>query len=767
MPEFKYMKFNPPHPNLARQLQIVASILDTRPEPARAKKLDQMARAPQINLEELDALKEEIFKLPFEYPKSKYIYEPFPKHNLETLMQYFKDDFYKSNAVIIWKTPAHITPNRDFLNRYHIQVAACWLFDFQKYISCKDSKILNELYLSATPLKYGFEIVLQINPDLLKKFKNSERDKVARWIDGNQIPSMQDLFATINKDVLTEKYVYCCEILFIAAVLQKAEKMAASYCHIQDVFSELIKNPEYTISNRTPEAIDQYKKIGTQFMEVQKKLRSQAEQGNFDFKQILDDFNTFCNENGKDSFISEWTRPMAAAIANVYAGDFKTALEIYKEVLPNLFFTFNLEETAFYAGENKIHTLYQPALAVGAICRNRPFLKLIRSYCVIFGLYGKKFEAPKSSYNQTYPPVNKDSKNKNTDVEDWEGMAWADYFFMYFPENTVKNSKDLEKFKTGINSFLYMDEKKLPKMPKKPYNKKVIVSYKQFPQLAYFTTAGNVEAVRELIEAGVDVNEMTSSNDSAILLAIHKMNPTDTPYEPELGMELFQIIKKIHHNPTTLNTQTDKKKLTCLGLAVLSGKPDVVEDILNMGADVDTIHSSARETPLFTVTRLLSQNLLPLNYFETTWNPETVDSIRRKIDNFRGLSNDQIIKSWNSDRNLLNRSRLNYRQFLIKQQFDANVKAADLYQIAEILLKNKANPNMPLEILGIKGYTPLMLAAESDNIRLFKMMVEHNGDPNQTAYFSNALEGSCWELAVKRNSKHVLKYLEDNRDKFN
>jgi len=278
MADYKHMEFNPPHPNLAKQLQIISSVLDTRPAPDFAKKLDQMARDPKIDFDTLEMLKEEIFKLPFEYPKSSFIIAPFPKDNLETQMRFWKYGFYAKNAQVILCTPAHVAPNREFIIRYRIGLAACWIYDLKNHISCKDTVILDNLYQTSMPLKYGFEVVMQKNPDLLKSFKNSERDKVARWIKGSQIPSMKELFGTIDEKCLPNNYIYCCEILFLACLLQKAEKMAHPFS-MQEIFAQLKKNPDYRLQNTSLEAFNQYKIIGEQFVVAQKAIRKQAELG--------------------------------------------------------------------------------------------------------------------------------------------------------------------------------------------------------------------------------------------------------------------------------------------------------------------------------------------------------------------------------------------------------------------------------------------------------------------------------------------------------
>ena len=54
MADYKYMEFNPPHPSLARLLQIISTVLDTRPNADFAVKLDQMAREPKIDFEVLE-----------------------------------------------------------------------------------------------------------------------------------------------------------------------------------------------------------------------------------------------------------------------------------------------------------------------------------------------------------------------------------------------------------------------------------------------------------------------------------------------------------------------------------------------------------------------------------------------------------------------------------------------------------------------------------------------------------------------------------------
>ena len=91
-----------------------------------------------------------------------------------------------------------------------------------------------------------------------------------------------------------------------------------------------------------------------------------------------------------------------------------------------------------------------------------------------------------------------------------------------------------------------------------------------------------------------------------------------------------------------------------------------------------------------------------------------------------------------------------------------------MFSIAKVLLENDADPNQRHDVNGLIGYTPLMMAAEKNLIDLFELMIKHGGNPNQTARDTGPYSStiSCWDIAYYWKSNSILKYLEENRDRF-
>lgn len=758
--KIKYMEFDPPHPSIARQLQILSNILDTRPK--SAIKLDKMARESHIDIEELDLLKQEIIRLPFKYPKSSIIIESFAKDNLETRLQMLLDRYYEDDANVVYLCPANCFPDRNSLIKYRIELAAIDFLDISSCVFEKNKDLQKKIFLTETPFKLGMSIVLEKRTNLLNRFKNSERDKVARWIEGSQVPALHDLFKIINEDVLGEDFVYCSEILFVATVLQKAEQMALPYSRLQNVFEKKIANPDYQLSSTTEEAFECYKELGGHFVHLQKQIKRQAEKGDYDFNKILESYEQFSLKYDKNNMNYEWQKFTLLAITKIYEGEFDAAIDIFKELIPNLFYNFHQSQTSFIIDEKKTCGLIDVALSLGAVLKKKAFLKMLKQYCVLFGIYARPIKPIKSSYD-AIPNVNKESRTTSVDVVDWEMKSWADMFFQYFPKSLIKKADSLLNVETGVNQVIVIDPEKCPKEPQKPYKTPFQIGYKIFPQLAWFTLKGDAEAVKKLVENNVDVNELTSSRDSSLLLAIVKMNPNGTPYEPQLGLNLFEIISRYEHKIQVVNTPTDKRNLTCLGLSIRSGKLNVVRKIVEMGADVDALQSTLEETALFSLVK--HYNRIDIDGFwdlhEMT--PKNMDRLRREIDFFRGLPNDVIAKNY--DRFLCEGVRLGVvpPKGYLASQFERYIDRAELVEIARLLLEKKANPNYPHEYEWNKGYTPLMLAAQCDNLNLFKLMLEYGGKPDQQAIFFNGTKVSCWEIAFYYNSKSILTYLEKSK----
>lgn len=140
---------------------------------------------------------------------------------------------------------------------------------------------------------------------------------------------------------------------------------------------------------------------------------------------------------------------------------------------------------------------------------------------------------------------------------------------------------------------------------------------KKMPQLVYFSMRNDFDAVARLLEAGADVNKLSSSNESAVLMAVQAMQINLAPLN-SMDEGLFKLISEKTHRESILDSLSSKRKLSPLGCAVQTGRVDIVKKVLEMGATVDRRYDTTGETPLFTAIGMIAHHTRPtLN--ETHW----------------------------------------------------------------------------------------------------------------------------------------------------
>jgi ankyrin repeat protein len=83
-----------------------------------------------------------------------------------------------------------------------------------------------------------------------------------------------------------------------------------------------------------------------------------------------------------------------------------------------------------------------------------------------------------------------------------------------------------------------------------------------------------------------------------------------------------------------------------------------------------------------------------------------------------------------------------------------------LIKIAKILIDSGSDVNAVHKFL-INGYTPLMLAAELDEVEIFEYMLDHGGDPKKSYYKPDSQSYDCHTIAKEWGSKDVLSVLKD------
>ena len=336
--------------------------------------------------------------------------------------------------------------------------------------------------------------------------------------------------------------------------------------------------------------------------------------------------------------------------------------------------------------------------------------------------------------------------------------------------------KDYEKILTlkknvNIPISVYADSLKEPILSNPDYTH--ITDWKKWPQLVWFTALGNVDAVKKLLELNADVNKLTSSGESALFWALEHMTLDNNPEVRKIGKILFDLISCKDHDPKIVNVPLDKKKETCLGKAVLCGDVSVVKKLIKMGAKVSTenynecaIQSTDRETLLYRVVKHYKADASLEKFINNRTSPEVFDGFRRQTEFLRGKTNDQVATYINS---MMNSPIM---RPLMEADLKRTVKALDnesLYEIAKVLLENGADPNYGHNINRLIGNTPLMMAIENRALDMFKLLIEYGGDPTQVGRDKTGVDYpqfNCWDVAESYKADEILKYLNDNRDRF-
>lgn len=635
----------------------------------------------------------------------------------------------------------------------------------------KDDNFTNRILLTETPLQDGLNTILKKCPQFIDCFHNTERDKVQRWLAGKQLPNMGNLFDVINKakDVLGCHYILCCEIAFASQLLQKTAEIAELVYKIQDYFKSLIENSSSNSEDFKYDNIHLGKcsLLQKHFICAQDGVRYCAQQNPPTTILALEQFARVCATLQINSIAVEWRFNLLWVLSLIYEGKFDEALETLKTVMPNLFYTTDIIHTAIYvidSEKKKGRSFFHIALALGAICEDRPFLKMMKTYGIIFGLFGKPMEVIKESYNK-FPYVNKDSRSIDVIVEDWEVEQWANDFFILFSEKDVKNIESIKDKKTDVHLPLMVVEGDVPENPRKPYNKPFIISWKKYPQLVWFSQMCNIDAVKVLLDAKVNVNKLSSSGESALFSSIEHMVVFNDPFEPEKGKELFHLLASHPHKQETILTPTNKKRKTCLGQAILTGEIEIVKKLIEMGADVNQIQSTDQQSPLYSLVQFSGKSNFPNTNSQQYLSPEILDGFRRQHEFLRSKNNDEVRQWISRNWGPLEGFVENELKKLYEERIEKYLSKEKIFSIARVLLENGANPNLEHNVGKMQGYTPLMFAAEKDSLDLFKLMLEYRGDPLKRCRVIRSIDYksvSCWEIADFWKSNSILQYLKEN-----
>ena len=450
--------------------------------------------------------------------------------------------------------------------------------------------------------------------------------------------------------------------------------------------------------------------------------------------------------NHESTYFCHWMK----ARLELQSGHLELAIEEYEQAF---------EQVIYRQGENAVCIIREALIAA---CRmpkpDKTFINRLRRMAAMFHI-------------DLMPdgPVNETTKKKALDIEDWEIAAFARMFDSYFTkESFFPNANYPENPHKSVGIWLADDDftVDLKKPDKKLKVGKLGGLEKKMPQLTYFAMAHNSKAVSELLSKGADVNQLSSSNESALLFAVQEMQVNLCPINT-MQDDNFWMLAEHEHTAKTLDTVTTKRKLTPLGCGVQTGRLEIVQKLVEMGATVDRRHDIGNETPLFTAIAMISRHTRPqevaklgqqMQYSDLNLQSMRAHSAGIVPHDLEHLK--QSVQKMQQDESFQNIAAA--IEQIQQENYIKYSTAQGFRDIALYLIEQGANPNAKHNT-ALEGYTPLMLAVELDEVELVHAMLQstqHKGDLSDTCFSREAnLRAGLFEIACKWNAKKVLKSL--------
>jgi ankyrin repeat protein len=216
----------------------------------------------------------------------------------------------------------------------------------------------------------------------------------------------------------------------------------------------------------------------------------------------------------------------------------------------------------------------------------------------------------------------------------------------------------------------------------------------------------------------------------------------------------------------TVNKKTHKKKLLPIIQAVKSGRPEIVEILLNIGANVNLRGETDNQTALNLCVSFIGAVKYPDRFMKRLKQhpvtPELLDGVRRYSNGAMGAILDQQSNLLNPQSELI----MQYIREDFKRQVIQQMTLEGMREILKLLLNAGADVNASMQS-PLKGYTPLMLAIELDLEYEFSLMIQYNADLDKEFYHPQAKASiNCWDLAKHHRAKNILRVLELIRSNY-
>ncbi|HHC6483780.1 TPA: hypothetical protein ACN33C_004864 [Vibrio parahaemolyticus] len=285
--------------------------------------------------------------------------------------------------------------------------------------------------------------------------------------------------------------------------------------------------------------------------------------------------------------------------------------------------------------------------------------------------------------------------------------------------------------------------------------------------LIYACLNNDVEKVEKLLKLNASVNALSEVGESPLLIALANLDFSE-PTSP-LDDSIFNLVSEHAHSGKTLNTVSTRKMNFPLFAAVESGRPEIVKKVLSMSKNItiDLQGSIEYQTPLYACLGKLAMIKNPSKFKESLMSMPCEEAVNQLKPLFAGTSS-PFNAGLSSHLSALQQDQrfLAMMDAIFEDVTERFPKPSSMRQIARILLNAGANPNTEVVKNGMR-YTPLMLAAELNELQLFKKMIELGGDWKKTytvpagrPFPKRAID--CLDIAEYFKAYEVKQYIEDN-----
>lgn len=579
----------------------------------------------------------------------------------------------------------------------------------------------------------------------ISRLEKTDQDRVNAWKRGEDLPSIGKINGIVNALIETESE----QVDQIRAILLLARsldfiKRAETGSQLLLAIQVLMVEQKTKTFRSNQDLVSTIEKIAFEFeVKQQKQLPDQDKDRMVEVLEFLLSEPKSEADLDKLKEFTEWVAPYEKsqqffylsfqALRAVLIGDLKEGSQFYEELVEYSLYRSGIEQVA----------AIESCLAVTAaanIGRKRPLLKRLKNQMLVFGL--RRPLPVRDQYERDN--INKRSRALKDDlVDDWEVESWKVDFQRLFPEELMFPGKKHTNKDRRVGGMFYSDGQLDKQKPDYQEPNKIIRvkdssgRIKLYPQIVFYTQLLEVEVVDRLLQKGASVDDCSESNETAILFALSAVDLNDNPFI-ELDRVLFELLSKYPHAKKTMNLRTPKKRLLPILHAIGSGQPDIVEKVIEMGADPNRTGGNMDVSPLYWCLNMIREVRDPERYavklIESSLSPSDRDLEIQIRHNPLGSSmhimgqRNQKAKHIRSNIDGFTDQALAIKSFC--EEKSSKIDVQNLIEIVQILLEKGADPNQEQNssLAALNGFTPQMLAAEHDEPELFEMMLDHGGD---------------------------------------